>query len=273
MSHRIPDDFTFSQGSVQDYLDCPRRFQLRYLDQLLWPSPEVDEMLTWEAHLTLGRRFHRLVHQHQAGVPEALFRHYLTDPVLRDWFERYLASEYALPGEGQAEVLLTVPVGRHMLTAKLDLVLLRRGQALIVDWKTSRFPKREALEQRAQTFIYPLVLALGGGAFTERGEPIPPDAIRMVYWYAATGQTHEFAYSAAQFERDRERLAQLFDDIDRAHSFPMTEQAERCRFCVYRSLCDRGVRAGSLSDYDLEAPDDALDAFTLDLDQIAEVEF
>jgi hypothetical protein len=46
-------------------------------------APEVDEMLTWEAHLTLGRRFHRLVHQHQAGVPEALFRHYLTDPVLR----------------------------------------------------------------------------------------------------------------------------------------------------------------------------------------------
>jgi hypothetical protein len=164
-------------------------------------------------------------------------------------------------------------VGRWVLTAKFDLVLLRRGQALIVDWKTSRFPKREALEQRAQTFIYPLVMALGGGAFTERGEPIPPDAIRMVYWYAATGQTHEFAYSAAQFERDRERLAQLFDDIDRAHSFPMTEQAERCRFCVYRSLCDRGVRAGSLSDYDLEAPDDALDAFTLDLDQSRRLSF
>ncbi|MFQ3648261.1 MAG: PD-(D/E)XK nuclease family protein [Anaerolineae bacterium] len=272
MSRNIPDDFTFSQSSLQDYLDCPRRFELRYLRGQRWPAPEVDDLLTFEAHLARGERFHRLVQQHQAGVPEVLFRQRLTDPDLRDWFERYLQSGYAAVGEGQAEALLTVVVGAHTLTAKFDLVRLRADEALIVDWKTSRYPKRETVAQRAQTFVYPFVLASGGAALAPDGQPIPPDRIRMVYWYAATGQTHEFAYSAAQFERDRERLERLLDEIDRARSFPLTEERARCKFCVYRSLCDRGRAAGALSEYD---PDEAeaLDPFTLDLDQIAEVEF
>ena len=272
MNRSIPDDFTFSQSSLQDYLDCPRRFELRYVRQQRWPAPEVDDLLELEAHLARGERFHRLVQQHQAGVPEALFKQHLTDPTLRDWFERYLQSGYALAGEGQAEVLLTVAVGAHTLTAKFDLVLRRDDQALIVDWKTSRYPKRETVTQRAQTFVYPLVLALGGAALSADGQPIDPDRIRMVYWYAATGQTHEFAYSAAQFERDHARLTHLLDEIDRARRFPLTDDRARCKFCVYRSLCDRGRAAGALSDYD---PDEAeaLDAFTLDLDQIAEVEF
>jgi CRISPR/Cas system-associated exonuclease Cas4 (RecB family) len=272
MSRTIPDDFTFSQSSLQDYLDCPRRFELRYLLGQRWPAPEVDDQLEFEAHLARGERFHRLVQQHQAGVPEALFRKHLTDPDLRGWFERYLQSEYAAVGAGQAEALLTVALGAHTLTAKFDLVRLSEHEALIVDWKTSRYPKRETVAQRTQTFIYPLVLALGGAALASDGQPIPPEHIRMVYWYAATGQTHEFAYSAAQFERDHERVLRLLDEIDRARAFPLTDDRKRCQFCVYRSLCDRGRAAGAFSEYD---PDEAeaLDPFTLDLDQIAEVEF
>lgn len=272
MSRSTSDDFTFSQSSLQDYLDCPRRFELRYLLGQRWPAPEVDDLLTFEAHLARGERFHRLVQQHQAGVPAALFKQYLTDPDLRDWFERYLQSEYAAVGEGQAEVVLTVAVGAHTLTAKFDLVRLSGHEALIVDWKTSRYPQRETIARRAQTFVYPFALALGGAALTADGQPIPPERIRMVYWYAATGQTHEFPYSAAQFERDRERMKRLLDEISRARAFPLTDDLKRCKFCVYRSLCDRGRAAGAFSEYD---PDEAeaLDPFTLDLDQIAEVEF
>lgn len=272
MSRNIPDDFTFSQSSLQDYLDCPRRFELRHLLRQRWPAPEVDDLLTFEAHLARGERFHRLVQQHQAGVPTALFRQHLTDPELRAWFERYLQSPYAQAGAGQAEALLTVAVGAHTLTAKFDLVLFDEAGALIVDWKTSRYPKRETVARRAQTFIYPFVLALGGAALAADGQPIPPERIRMVYWYAATGQTHEFAYSADQFEQDQARITRLLDEIDHAHAFPLTDDLKRCQFCVYRSLCDRGRAAGAFSEYDPDEAD-ALDPFTLDLDQIAEVEF
>ena len=57
--------------------------------------------------------------------------------------------------------------------------------------------------------------------------------------------------------------------------FPLTSDERRCKFCVYRSLCNRGVAAGSLEDWPgltEEAPDLTLDT-GLDFDQIAEIEF
>jgi hypothetical protein len=44
----LPLDFQFSQGSLQDYVDCRRRFQLRYLDQLAWPAVEAEPLLEHE---------------------------------------------------------------------------------------------------------------------------------------------------------------------------------------------------------------------------------
>ena len=45
----------------------------------------------------------------------------------------------------------------------------------------------------------------------------------------------------------------------------------RCRFCTYRSLCERG-RAGPLDLLDIEDELEDED-FELDFDQIAEIEF
>jgi len=37
----LPTGFRFSQASLQDYVDCPQRFQLRYLAALQWPAVEA----------------------------------------------------------------------------------------------------------------------------------------------------------------------------------------------------------------------------------------
>jgi len=56
--------------------------------------------------------------------------------------------------------------------------------------------------------------------------------------------------------------------------FSSTGNAKNCRFCVYRSLCDRGVRAGSLEDWIGEAEaGPPPEEIKLDFEQIAEIEF
>ena len=60
----LPHSFQFSQGSLQAYVDCPRLFQLRYIEGLSWPAPEVEPALENERHLQLGSDFHRLVQQY-----------------------------------------------------------------------------------------------------------------------------------------------------------------------------------------------------------------
>ncbi|MBA4379648.1 MAG: hypothetical protein C0393_03000 [Anaerolinea sp.] len=65
----IPTPFTFSQSSLQDYADCPRRFQLRYIEELAWPAVESEPALENERHQQEGLFFHRLVQQRLVGLP------------------------------------------------------------------------------------------------------------------------------------------------------------------------------------------------------------
>ena len=50
--------FLFSQHSLNTYVQCPRRFLLRYVDRQPWPMLERDEPLAYEEHLARGRVFH-----------------------------------------------------------------------------------------------------------------------------------------------------------------------------------------------------------------------
>jgi hypothetical protein len=51
---------TLSQSSLQDYNDCPRRFELRYLQRLAYPAIETEPALENEKHQREGEFFHRL---------------------------------------------------------------------------------------------------------------------------------------------------------------------------------------------------------------------
>jgi hypothetical protein len=215
------------------------------------------------------------VHQHLIGIPAELLTKRLTDSTVKGWFEAYLAHGLDdIPERRFAECKLTVPLGKYALLAKFDLVAIGE-KALIIDWKTShKLPKREWLAQKMQTVVYRYVLAKGGSQLNA-GKALAPQQIEMRYWYAGhDGMTHRFEYDAAQFAADEALLLRLVDEIDTRPDFPLTDDVRRCHFCTYRSLCNRGVEAGSLAAYD-DADYEAVDLtdFEIDIDQIAEIEF
>jgi len=65
----LPEAFQFNQAILQDAVECRRRFQLRYLLELAWPAPVAEPAEEYEAHARAGEAFHRLIHQHQLGLP------------------------------------------------------------------------------------------------------------------------------------------------------------------------------------------------------------
>jgi len=271
----LPDRFVFSQSSLQDYVDCPRRFELKYLQRQRWPAPEVDDLLEFERRMEQGERFHHLVHQHLVGIPAPMLLKRIEDATVRGWFETYLKQGLeGVPPKRRPEMLLTVPLGEYALLAKFDLVALSAEKALIMDWKTGQhIPKSDTLARRLQTIVYRYVLAKGGASLNG-GVPILPEQIEMVYWYAAhEGATRRFPYDAAQLAADEAYLLQLVEEIHTRAEFPLTERIERCKFCVYRSLNDRGEVAGSLDNWDTDDDNSDMSEFRIDLDQIDEIEF
>lgn len=267
----LPCGFTFSQSSLQDYADCPRRFDLRYLRQLEWPAVESEPVLENERRQQEGQLFHRLVQQHLIGIPKEHLTRLASTPDLRRWWENYLTSDLGVDGYAQyTELTLAAPLGAYRLLAKYDLLAIRPGEAArIYDWKTyARRPRNEWMAARLQTRVYRALL-VRAGAQLNGGAPIPPEQVEMIYWYADyPAEPARFAYTAAQYERDWAGLDKLAEEIAAAQAFPPTEDEKRCAFCVYRSYCERGVRAGEGGEVESEPTEPEIN-----LEQIQEIAF
>ena len=84
---------TLSQSSLQDYHDCPRRFELRYLQRLAYPAIETEPALENEKHQKEGEYFHRLVQQHLIGIPAEQINKLANTENLQRWWGNYLIAK------------------------------------------------------------------------------------------------------------------------------------------------------------------------------------
>ena len=301
MAPSLPPDFGFSQGSLQDYVDCPRRFWLRYLRRLAWPAIQAEPVADAEMQMLRGEWYHRLVQQHGLGISATRLERAAAaiDEMLETgiasaanagddaaqggnlvtWWRNYLASPPPdLPTGGPRELTLATTVAGRRLTAKYDLVAADPGRrAVIVDWKTGRLRSaRPRLAARLQTRVYRYVLVEAGGDLNE-GLRWRPEQVSMVYWFANTPDKPEiFPYDTAQYRADGRYLAGLVGEIvarPAEEPFAMTGETARCAYCVYRSLCDRGREAGDLMEVETLDPGTSSLGEDFDFGQIAEIEF
>lgn len=267
---------TLSQSSLQDYVDCARRFQLRYLERLSYPAIESEPALENEKHLQEGEHFHRLVQQYLIGIPSEQIAKLANTVNLQRWWENFLNSPDLTGLQNlsglYAEATLSAPLGRYRLLAKYDLLAIGDGKAVIYDWKTyRRRPRNERLSARMQTRVYRALL-VHAGAHLNNGQPFSPEQVEMVYWFAEfPNEPARFPYTSAQYKRDWDTLVRLAEEIQSASSYPLTDDHTKCLYCPYRSYCDRGVRAGDVDQ--AEAESEAEELFDVNFEQIGEIAF
>jgi CRISPR/Cas system-associated exonuclease Cas4 (RecB family) len=276
----LPAGFTFSQASLQDYSDCPRRFQLRYVLGVRWPAAQdgaaTQERAEWEKKALQGAAFHRLVHQHTVGIPQNILADSITDPELRVWWQSYLHTPPPnLPAEvRRSEVRLSVPLDGYRLMARYDLLAVAPGQrAIIVDWKTSRLrAKRATLENRWQTRVYRYVLVEAGAQLNER-TALTPAQVELIYWFTNFPQRIErLPYDDRQYRVDQTTLQSAIAGISARdqEQWTLTGDLEHCRYCTYRTLCEREPVDAPEPDWEpQEEPED----WEIDLEQVGEIAF
>ncbi|NTU56495.1 MAG: PD-(D/E)XK nuclease family protein [Anaerolineales bacterium] len=275
---------TLSQSSLQDYVDCARRFQLRYLERLSYPAIESEPALENEKHLQEGEYFHRLVQQYLIGIPSEQIAKLANTVNLQRWWENFLADKDLRGlrdlGGLYPEATLSAPLGRYRLVAKYDLLAIENGKATIYDWKTyRRRPRNEWLSARMQTRVYRSLLVHAGAHLNNgqpfdklRTAPFEPEQVEMVYWFAEyPNEPARFPYTSAQYKRDWDTLVKFAEEIHDASSYPLTDDRAKCSYCPYRSYCDRGVRAGDLEQAEAEMEAEGL--FDVNFEQIGEIAF
>ena len=247
---KLPPAFEFSQSSLQDYVECPRRFEYRYLMQQQWPAPPAEPLSEVERAGDLGSRFHLLMQRYYLDLP---VEGAALDSTLGAWWDAFIANPPPLSeAEHRPEVYTSVVLNGQRLSATFDLLSDSGDLVTIVDWKTAhKRPNRATLDRRLQTIVYPFVLVEAAARLL--GRTIHPEQVRLIYWFAnAPEQTEIFPYSARRYQEDRDRLAAIIEEILTSESFPLTEALNRCSLCQYRSLDDRGKTAGSLDEADAD---------------------
>lgn len=283
----LPDGFLFSQSNLQDYVDCQRRFQLRYLDRLAWPAVEAEPFLEYEHLQDQGSQFHKIVHQHLLGVPESMIeRSIAADEAMASWWNNYLHSVkdgvlqiiFKAGYQRFEEITLSTTVGNYRLMAKFDLIIQNpEGNWTIIDWKTSlKHPKHSWLAERLQSHVYPFVLASAATSLTG-GNKINTQQFEMIYWFTNyPEQPERFNYSQQGYDEDSRYLGSLITMISQKIEkiYPLTPDVRRCLFCTYRSLCNRGVKPGEVPELeDWQETTPSSEDVSIDYEQIGEIEF
>jgi len=276
---KLPEDLLFSQSNLQDYVNCHYQFYLRHIQKLSWPALLTDDALEAEKHMHNGARFHALVQQYFLGLPiESLDQVAEADPneQFQTWWRNFKQSiPPKIKGETFPELTLITRLNGHRLVAKYDLITIDKDQLTIYDWKTAqRLPKTTTLNARIQSRVYPFVLAREISAISPK--TWQPGQIKMVYWQAQfPDQIHTIAYNQEMFEADLAYLTYLVDEIVQLpiEGFTKTPHLTFCKYCNYRSFCDKGISAGLLSELDRDLEDLDLSAFNIDLDQVEEISF
>jgi len=252
---RKPAVMYFSASGLQDYVACPRRFQLRHVLGLKWPAPETARPAEQEEHIWLGRELHRLIHQHLLGIPIERLSSTVLHTRLKRWWHAYLAFVPRLhPMRVLPEITLSAPLAGQRLVARFDAIAVTDRpdadvRVILLDWKTYRHrPSRAWLAARLQTRVYPVVLMRAGGNLIETGSP---SDLAMWYWFAEHPLNPErFRYSESAYRADLTYLEELIAEIVRRletlsplnaaeEVWPLTEDERECRYCAYRSLCRR----------------------------------
>jgi hypothetical protein len=120
-----------------------------------------------------------------------------------------------------------------------------------------------------------MILTQSGGTLSSNGR-INPEDIIMNYWFTANPSILvSLPYSEKDYQDDvtffREVIQEILDRKEK--NFFRTDDLKKCRYCVYRSHCDRGIKAGDLESFESFEEDEDDFELDLDFDEIQEIEF
>lgn len=245
---------SISQGHLNIWEICQRRYQYSFLEELSLPEADLQR----KKNLLLGSNFHLLMQQKELGLDVSSLAS--SDPKLQSWLD---AFEHQPPEMIEGDRLcehrrtLEIKVGitknedriemslhdrqnsdrgqaYFVLTAIYDFLILGNCQAQILDWKTHQVAiAEEKLKTNWQTCLYLYLLA--------KTTNYAPEQLSMTYWFANTAKSVIISYSQIEHDQTEKKLQYVLGQIAQAQDYPkLAVDSSECVYCEFRDRCDRG---------------------------------
>lgn len=223
-------DDLFTQSSFRDYLTCKYKYKLKYIDNLSWFQDEFKESFD------IGNDFHVIAERYFLNLPND----YIDDGDLIEWFSA-LQSHFPKVEE---EIYLPEYELRYnemgiKLMARFDLLILKRNEIVIVDWKTNKNKVEVSKkDEDIQTKVYLFLLANCLSLFPQVSCSL--DSIKMLYWQPNFSDSKvEVFYSFEKHLKYKDYFLKLIDDIDNSKKNDIFERNKKhCNLCEFNVFCN-----------------------------------
>jgi PD-(D/E)XK nuclease superfamily len=247
---------TISQGHLNVWTTCRRKFQHLFLDELSLPTASDIQ-----SKLDLGTKFHLLIQQKELGLDVADVA--ASEANLEKWLLAFETNPpITIAGDRLSEHRRTceLRVGDcdYLLNAIYDLLIVGSGgthpareafpleignrtstttpAAQIIDWKTHQRPLSFVqLQANWQTRLYLYILA--------KTTNFAPEQLSTIYWFANTATAVTINYDRAQHQKTDRDLAEILSQISQSQLEERFEQiplgSEECTRCDFAHRCRR----------------------------------
>ena len=250
------ENFIFSANNLQNYVDCPRRFELKYLLKQGWPALVSQPVQKLEEKMAMGSEFHHLTHQFLEGLPAALLCQFITNVQVLEWFDHFTAFiPQFTKGAYFSEHTSYASIENFKTIAVFDFIAYsEEDKIIIIDWKTiTKEPNQLFYQDQIQTKLYPVVAFDSLPYIFNIGPKISPSKLSLLYWFPAfPKKSFAFHLTLETYNESKRFLGSLMQEIAETPlgEFQRTDNLNRCRYCQYRSLCERGAEAAPLEKED-----------------------
>lgn len=239
--------FSFSQ--LEEYLDCPERYRLRYVVGL--PTPAHHALSYGRAMHSTVAWFHLQVAQGATPSEQELVAEFRRAWVSEGFLSReheqarfaaglrslaqFRACELAQPSPVVAvERPFEIQLGGSRVRGRMDRVDLADDGAVIVDYKSSDVRVQRKADEKARDSLQLRVYAL---AHEKQTGTLP---VRMELHFLDTGLTGTATPVPARLDKARDEVATAVAGIA-AGEFTARPSPFTCGYCPFRQICPQSA--------------------------------
>jgi len=246
-----------SASQVGFFLDCPKKYQLSYVDKLV-PEGEPD----WKF---VGSEFHKCRAKIDDGLeweiapipPDSLATEYDVEKLraVLTWYSENFRSYIFGTGKSEVSFKFSTPAGNNVIGQVDRLVTLDSGETALIEWKYAASDYNALIERRQASVYFHafpdatrfILLIAKKPAIKVKKNESPSEFFDRSYQYVCDSVSSDSAIVRSEFMRHEfaiqdeiraiDTVVEMIDKCRERASFPMLCSPVACPRCDWRKVC------------------------------------